>query len=84
LILLQTSTLGLAAGLLAIPLGWITGGLLIQVINLRSFGWTMDMVVPESALLLGLGLGWIAALIAGLYPALKVMRSDPATALREE
>lgn len=84
LILLQTSTMGLAAGLLAIPLGWIMGGLLIKVINVRSFGWTMDMAVPESALLLGLGLAWVAALLAGLYPALKVMRTDPAKALREE
>ncbi len=42
------------------------------------------MVVPGSALLLGLGLAWSAALLAGLYPALKVMRTDPALALREE
>jgi putative ABC transport system permease protein len=84
LILLQTSILGLAAGLLAIPMGWVMGGLLIQVINLRSFGWTMDMAIPGSALLLGLGLAWIAALLAGLYPAIKAMRAEPAMALREE
>ena len=42
------------------------------------------MVVPGSALLPGLGLAWSAALLAGLYPALKVMRTDPALALREE
>jgi putative ABC transport system permease protein len=84
LILVQTSTLGLAAGLLAIPLGWIMGALLIRVINLRSFGWTIDTVVPGSSLLLGIGLAWIAALLAGLYPAVKAMRTDPAVALREE
>jgi putative ABC transport system permease protein len=84
LILLQTSTMGLVAGLLALPLGWIMGGLLIHVINVRSFGWTMDMVVPMSALLLGMGLAWIAALLAGLYPAFKAMRTDPAMALRGE
>jgi len=84
LILLQTSILGLSAGLLSIPMGWVMGGLLIRVINLRSFGWTMDMVVPGSALLLGLGLAWIAALLAGLYPAIKAMRAEPVMALREE
>lgn len=84
LILLQTSTMGLIAGLLAMPLGWIMGGLLIRVVNVRSFGWTMDMVVPGSALLPGLALAWIAALLAGLYPALKAMRTDPALALRAE
>jgi putative ABC transport system permease protein len=84
LIMIQTSTMGLAAGILAMPLGWIMGDLLIQVINLRSFGWTMDMVVPIPALVLGLGVAWLAALLAGLYPALRVMHTDPALALREE
>jgi putative ABC transport system permease protein len=84
LILLQTSAMGAAAGLLAIPLGWIMGSLLIEVINVRSFGWTMDMVVPGSALLRGLVLAWLAALLAGIYPAIKVMRTEPALALREE
>jgi len=84
LVLLQTSTIGLAAGLLAIPLGWIMGDLLIKVVNLRSFGWTIDSTVPGSALLMGVMLAWGAALLAGLYPALKVTRSEPAAALREE
>ena len=84
LILMQTSAIGLAAGLLAMPLGTLMGGLLIQVVNLRSFGWTMDMTVPGSALLLGLALAWGAALLAGLYPALKVSRAEPAAALRDE
>lgn len=84
LILLQTSIMGLAAGLLAMPLGWVMGGLLIEVVNVRSFGWTMDMAVPGSTLLLGLALAWVAALLAGLYPALKATRTDPAMALRAE
>jgi putative ABC transport system permease protein len=84
LVLLQTSAIGLAAGLLAIPLGWLMGDLLIEVVNLRSFGWTMDTTVPGSALVLGVMLAWGAALLAGLYPALKAARSEPAAALREE
>jgi putative ABC transport system permease protein len=84
LILLQTGTLGLAAGLLALPLGWMMGGLLIEVVNVRSFGWTMSMAVPPSALVSGVALALAAALIAGLYPALRSARTDPAAALREE
>ena len=84
LILLQTSALGIAAGLLAIPLGLAMGDLLIQVINLRSFGWTMPMRVTADTLLSGLLLAWVAALSAGLYPALRAARSEPARALREE
>ena len=84
LILLQTSVMGLAAGVLALPLGWMMGGILVDVINVRSFGWSMEMVVPRSALFLGLALAASAALLAGLYPALKVARTSPGTALREE
>jgi ABC-type antimicrobial peptide transport system permease subunit len=56
-------------GLLAIPLGVAMGDLLIQVINLRSFGWTMPMQVTPNTLASGVLLAWIAAVIAGLYPA---------------
>jgi putative ABC transport system permease protein len=84
LILLQTSILGLVAGLLAIPMGWILGALLIHVVNVRSFGWTMEMAVPADALVLGVALAWGAALLAGLYPAARATRTDPAAALRAE
>jgi putative ABC transport system permease protein len=84
LILLQTGSLGLAAGLLALPLGWIMGDLLIHVVNVRSFGWTLDRIVPAEALALGPLLALTAALLAGLYPALRAARTDPAAALREE
>ncbi|NBC47077.1 MAG: FtsX-like permease family protein [Gammaproteobacteria bacterium] len=84
LILIQTSAMGLAAGLLAIPLGLTMGDLLISVINLRSFGWTMPMQVEAQTLVSGVLLAWIAAVLAGLYPAIRAARAVPAQALREE
>ena len=84
LILLQTSAMGIAAGLLAIPLGLAMGALLIQVINLRSFGWTMPMQITAETLLSGVLLAWFAAVIAGLYPAQRAALTAPALALREE
>jgi putative ABC transport system permease protein len=84
LILLQTSLMGLAAGLLALPLGVAMGDLLIQVINLRSFGWTMPMRLTADTLVSGVLLAWVAAVLAGLYPALRAARAAPAQALREE
>lgn len=84
LIMLQTSLMGVAAGLLAIPLGVAMGDLLIQVINLRSFGWRMPMRLTPDTLIAGVLLAWIAAVLAGLYPALRAARAAPAAALREE
>ncbi|MBS1203055.1 MAG: transporter, permease protein, partial [Chromatiaceae bacterium] len=84
LVLIQTSILGLAAGLFAAPLGTLLGDLLIQVVNVRSFGWTMDLRVPSGTLFGGLLLAWSAALLAGLYPALRAARVAPAEALRSE
>jgi putative ABC transport system permease protein len=84
LILTQTSILGLAAGLLAIPLGLAMADLLIQVVNLRSFGWTMEMRIPPATLMSGVALAWGAAVSAGLYPAYRSAGTDPARALRSE
>lgn len=84
LILIQTSAMGIAAGLLAVPLGLAMGDLLISVINLRSFGWTMPMQVQPQTLVSGILLAWLAAVIAGLYPAYRAAKALPARALREE
>jgi putative ABC transport system permease protein len=84
LVTLQSALLGLIAGLLALPLGWLMSDLLIHVINLRSFGWTMQTSVPLGVLLQALALAVSAALLAGLYPAWRVSRTPPADALREE
>ncbi len=84
MISLQTTLMGIAAGALAIPLGLMMSELLIDVINLRSFGWSMPMRIPHAALLEALGLTLTAALLAGLYPSLRMARVPPAAALREE
>ena len=83
-LLAQTGLLGAAAGLAAVPIGTVLAALLVHVINRRSFGWTMDFVfsfgAPAAGLLLAVG----AALLAGIYPALRSARGGLAVALREE
>ena len=84
LVLLQTGFMGLTAGLLSIPLGLAVALALVRVINLRSFGWTMDLIVPPAQLAAAVGLALLAALLAGLYPARQAMATPPAVSLREE
>ena len=84
LIISETGLLGLVAGLLAVPVGCIITALLILVINRRSFGWTMELHFSADIVLQGIALGLAAALLAGIYPAWKISRSEPAEALRKE
>ena len=84
LVLLQTGFMGLMAGLLAIPLGLMVALALVRVINLRSFGWTMDLSIALLPLGVAVALSILAALLAGAYPARLAMRTPPAQGLREE
>lgn len=85
LALYEAAALGGVAGLLALPMGLIMALVLIGVINLRSFGWSLQMVLQPAifaqAWLLALG----AALLAGLWPALKALaKTQLAQELRRE
>ncbi|MCP5416912.1 MAG: ABC transporter permease [Chromatiaceae bacterium] len=84
LITLQTGILGLMAGLLALPLGWLMGEVLIEVINLRSFGWSLQSQLPAGLLLEAILFSLAAALLAGIYPGVRLARSTPAAAMRAE
>jgi putative ABC transport system permease protein len=84
LTLLESGLMGAAAGILAIPVGLILAAILIYVINLRSFGWTIFFTpVPEvyfQAIIVATG----AALLAAIYPMLRLSRLQVVEALRED
>jgi putative ABC transport system permease protein len=83
-LLTQTGLLGLAAGLVAMPLGTGLAALLVHVINRRSFGWTMEFSPTPGPLVAGLALAVGAALLAGAYPSWRAGRAVLGAALREE
>ena len=83
-LLTQTGLLGLAAGIAAAPIGAALAVLLVHVINRRSFGWTMDFVLTPQALVSGVALAVVAALLAGVYPAWRASRIELGAALRED
>lgn len=84
LVTTETGLMGLAAGLLALPLGVLMSTVLVHIINRRSFGWSMQLQVDPGLLLQALGLAVLAALLAGLFPAWRMARTPPALALRNE
>lgn len=79
----QTFIMGLLAGLLALPLGWCMSELLVRVINVRSFGWSMQSQLPDGSIGATLTLACLSAVLAGLYPALKLSRNQIAAQLRD-
>jgi len=80
----QTGLMGATAGLLAIPAGWVLALIMIHVVNKRSFGWTLRMELGPEVFLQAVGLALAGALLAGIYPAWRMSRTPPATALRAE
>ena len=84
LTLLETGLLGSVAGLVAMPTGFLLSLVLIYIINLRSFGWTLSMQLQAGDFVNAFLIALLAALLAGLYPAWRMGRTQPADALRME
>lgn len=81
---LETGFIGLTAGLIAIPAGWVLSLVLIYVINLRSFGWSLQIQASGMTFLTAMLVALIASLLAGIYPSWRLSKLAIATALREE
>jgi putative ABC transport system permease protein len=84
LTLLETGLVGLAAGLLALPTGLLLAAILVGIINVRSFGWTMELLVEPGVLAQALALALLAALAAAVYPMRRLGRMSVAAAMRQE
>ncbi|MEM6502021.1 MAG: FtsX-like permease family protein [Cyanobacteria bacterium P01_C01_bin.89] len=84
LTLLETGIMGSLAGFFAMPLGYVLAWILIYVINVRSFGWTLQMQIEPSYFWQAWIVAVVAALLAGVYPAWRLGEMVVATAIREE
>jgi putative ABC transport system permease protein len=80
----QSALIGLVAGLLSLPVGLLLAVVMVQVVNRRSFGWTMELTVAPGVLVEAVALAVGAAVVAGVVPAWRMGRVSPAEALREE
>ncbi|MEO1402077.1 MAG: FtsX-like permease family protein [Cyanobacteria bacterium J06635_1] len=84
LTLLETGIMGSLAGFFAMPLGYALAWILIYVINVRSFGWTLQMQTEPSYFWQAWIVAVVAALLAGVYPAWRLSKMVVATAIRQE
>lgn len=84
LVMLETGLLGSVAGLLALPTGYVLSYILIFIINKRSFGWTLQMLVQADPFVQAMLVAVAAALLAGVYPAYRMSRMAAADAMRYE
>lgn len=84
LTLLETGLMGAMAGLFAMPLGYVLAWILIYVINVRSFGWTLQMALEGKYFWQAFLVAVIAALLAGAYPAFRLGRMNISEAVRQE
>ncbi len=84
LTLLETGLMGAVAGLIAIPTGYALAWVLIYVINVRSFGWTLQLFLQPSYFINALLVAIVAALLAGIYPSIRLGRMVIASAIRSD
>jgi putative ABC transport system permease protein len=84
LTLLESGLMGLLAGVLSLPTGYLLAVILVDVINVRSFGWTMRLVAGPSVFAQALLLSVLAAVLASLYPLRRLERMALSAALRQE
>ena len=82
--LLETGLMGGTAGLLAMPTGFLLALILVYIINLRSFGWTIRLDLQWETFAQAMGVAVISALLAAIYPMLRLGKLEIARAIREE
>ena len=82
LITLETGLMGAVAGLLSMPTGYVLALILVFIINRRSFGWTLQMQVTFEPFIQAFAIALLAAILAGLYPAIRIIRRNTAEAIR--
>jgi len=84
LTMLETGLMGLTAGVLAAPTGYVLALILVYVINQRSFGWTLQLLIQPGAFGQAILVAMAAALLAGIYPASRMSRASAAEEIRYE
>ncbi|PZX16313.1 putative ABC transport system permease protein [Palleronia aestuarii] len=80
--LLRAALLAALTFVAALPVGLMLAWILLQVVNVEAFGWKLPLhFFPRDWLVLA-GLSLLAALLAGLAPARRLVRMPPSDLLK--
>ena len=82
--LMEGLGMGLVSFLMSIGVGTLLAWVLIRVINLRSFNWTIFFYPAWEPYAVAFGIAVLASLGAAIYPIWKVYRTYPQMQIREE
>lgn len=82
--LIETGLMGGTAGVLSFPTGILLAAVLVYIINLRSFGWTIRLTLDAETFIQALAVAVVSALLAGIYPMLRLRALQIAAAVRQE
>jgi putative ABC transport system permease protein len=81
---MEGMAMGLLSFLMSLGVGTAMAAILIQVINLRSFNWTVFFYPTAAPYLLAAATALLAGLGGSVYPILKAWRTYPQMQIREE
>ena len=76
--------LGIGAGIVAVPFGVLMAWLLAAVVNVRSFGWTLQITVDPWLCLQTIFIAVLTAAVAGWLPARLINKTPMTEAMRWE
>ena len=79
----QNALIGAVAAVLAIPLGLAIAYVLCTLVNPRAFGWSISFALDVPALAAPVLLGIVAALLAGMLPTYRAMKTLTGSATYE-
>ncbi len=82
-VLFEAVLVGLASQLIAILIGILLSAVLILVINVQAFGWTIQFQLPWNFLFISSLLVVAAAAAFGWFPAVRAATMDPLQTSRE-
>jgi len=84
MVVIEALLIGSTSQVIGLAIGVLLSVVLIYVINVQSFGWTIQFHIPVRFLLQSTALILLATAIAGLYPATRAAGIDAVRFVREE